>query len=173
MSVWKQVGQQLGGIAKHVAQTAADVPGEILENVVGQGSNPGGSNQGMEALEHGNPAGASNPSGDDANNPKGFRTKDDYDKYSLLSGQKDDMELAHVRSKLQAEWGLDGTLEGGMQRARAEYEEKEKQRKEAMEQKKEEKKMMDLEVKKQESEDMAVKAARESSSAENKAWGAG
>ena len=176
MSVWKSVGQQLSGLAKHVAKTAGDVPGEILEGVTGQTptNQTQQQNEAMQALEQGGQtATQQGMQGDDANNPKGFRTKEDFDKYQTLSGKKDSLELSQIRHKLQSEWGLDGSLESGMQQARTEYEEKEKQRKQAEEQKKEEEKMMELEVKKKEDEDMAVKAAREASSAENKAWGAG
>ena len=171
------MGQQLGGLAKHVVQSASDVPGEILEGITGQTPSGGQAqqqNEAMQALEQGGQATAQQGTrGDDANNPKGFRTKEDFDKYQTLSGKKDNLELAQIRHKLQSEWGLDGSLESGMQQARHEYEEKEKQRRQVEEQKKEEKKMMELEVKKKEDEDMAVKAAREASSAENKAWGAG
>ena len=172
MSVWKQVGQQLGGMAKQVAQTVADVPGEIFESAIGQTPHSGGDNQGMEAVEQGGQtANSQQQAGDDSGAPKGFRTKDDFQKYQNLAGKRDDLELAHLRQKLQAEWGLETNLESGMQRARAEYEQKEEQRKQVEEKKEEQEKAFEFQKKKQ--EDIALTAAKSEASAENKAWGAG
>lgn len=170
MSVWKSVAQQVGNLAKHVAQKVVQEPMEVVKDAVGTSAQPN-ENQGMQAMEQGQQTQQNTPS-DDPNQPKGFKTQNDFLKYQQLSGRKDEMELAMLRKRLFQENGLDVSLEGGMQKARMEYEQKEQQRKQAEEQKKEEKKWVDLQTKKQE-EDIALKAAQQASSAENKAWGAG
>ena len=71
----------------------------------------------------------------------------------------------------QGEWGLDASIEGGMQRARMEWEQKEEQRKKIEERKEEQKK--EFEFQKKQQEDIGLKAAQGEASAENKAWGAG
>ena len=76
-----------------------------------------------------------------------------------------------IRKQLVREWGIDSNVESGMQKARMEFEQKEEQRKRVEEQKKEQKKEFEFQKKAQ--EDIALKAATESASAENKAWGAG
>jgi len=101
----------------------------------------------------------------------GFKNTDDYQEYRGLSEKKDDMELAAIRGKLVREWGLDTTVESGMQKARMEWEQKEEQRKKVEEKKEEQKQEFEFEKKKQ--EDIGLKAAKSEVSAENKAWGAG
>lgn len=170
MGVWKQVTQQVGNLAKHVAGQVAQLPGEIVKDAVGE-SSKGEENQAMQAMEQGGQSQQSQPS-DDSNNPKGFKTVQDFQKYHQLSGKKDEMELAVLRKRLHREYGLETDIESGMQRARAEYEQKEQERKQAEEQKKEEKKQVVMMQKKQE-EDLAIKAAKGAASAEKQAWGAG
>ncbi len=143
MGVWKSVGQQVGGLAKHVMGAIAQEPEKIVANAVGAGKeSDGNENQAMEAIEQGAQGQQQNAQtqGDD-NKPKGFKTQQDFQKYQQLSGNKDEMEMAILRKKLFAEYGLRTDVESGMQQARMEYEEKEKQRKQAAEQKKEEKKI--------------------------------
>lgn len=165
MSVWKQVGQTLSGLAKHVVKSVASEPMEVVKDAVGQQME-----QGQQTQQNTSDPNQSNPVSDLAK--AGFQTQSDYTKYQQLSGNRDQMELAILRKRLHQQQGLDVSIEGGMERARQEYEQKEQQRKQVEEQKKEEKKQMDLQVKKKE-EDLALKAAKQASSAENKAWGAG
>lgn len=175
MGVWKSVAQNVGNLAKHVASQLVQEPIEIVKNAAGVSDKQKSENQGMQAMEQGqtpSTQGTTAGAQQSDNNPMGFKTVQDYQKYQQLSGHKDEMELAILRKQLFSQYGLDTNVESGMQKARMEFEQKEKERKQVEEKKKEEKKMMDLQVKKQE-EDMAVKAAREGSSAENKAWGAG
>lgn len=157
-------------MAKHVVKSVVSEPAEIVKEAVGTAAKPN-ENQAMEAIEQG-AQGQPSQASDDSNNPKGFKTVQDFQKYQNLSGKKDEMELAILRKSLHREFGLTTDLETGMQKARMEYQQKEEERKQVEEQKKEEKKQIEFMQKKQE-EDMAVKAAREASSAENKAWGAG
>jgi hypothetical protein len=177
MSVWKSVAQNVGSIAKQAAQAVVQEPVEIVKNAIGVGDTADGGhdNQAMEALEQASPtatqSGGQGTQGNNDNNPMGFKTQDDFMKYQQLSHNKDEMELAMLRKQLFRENALDVNVESGMERARQEYQQKEEQRKKVEENKEEEKKMMDLQVKKQ--EDIALKQATESSSAENKAWGAG
>ena len=166
MGVWKQVGQSLGGIVKTATQAIWNEPGEILENAV---SDKGGDNQGIEALEQGTQTQSNTQQSDDAQG-KSFKTQQDFNKYQQLSGKKDELELNMLRRRLFSEYGLNTDLETGMKKARQEYEEKEEERKK---QEEEEKKQEDWVVEKKKQEDMAVVAARQTSSAENKAWGAG
>ncbi|KKU44889.1 MAG: hypothetical protein UX62_C0046G0016 [Microgenomates group bacterium GW2011_GWA2_46_7] len=164
MGVWQNVGQNLAGLAKHVAKKVVAEPVEIVRDVIGQN------------IEHGQ---QTKPQNDDPNqnNPAndlakaGFKTKEDFQKYQGLSGKKDEMELSAIRGRLVREWGLDTGIESGMQRARAEWEQKEEQRKKVEEKKVEQKKEFEFEKKKQ--EDLALKVATSEASAENKAWGAG
>lgn len=168
MSVWKSVAQQIGGLAKHVATQVVHEPVEVVENAVGTSAKPN-ENQGMKAMEQGAQT-QQNSAGDDPNQPKGFKTQDDFLKYQQLSGHKDEMELAMLRKRLFQENGLDVSIDSGMQKARMEFAQKEEERKKVVEQKKQEEKWV-IEQKKQ--EDIALKAAKQASSAENKAWGAG
>lgn len=166
MGVWKQVGQSLGGLAKHAAQKIVSEPMEIARDAVGEGLEKGQQTQ----------ANTTDPSqgkaaGDLASS--GFATQDDFAKYQQLSGNKDKMELAMLRRNLVSQWGLETGVEQGMERARQEYAQKEEQRKQVEEHQEEQKKQLVLEQKKQDDEASAVKAARGAASAENKAWGAG
>ena len=76
-----------------------------------------------------------------------------------------------LRKQLVRQWGLDTNLESGIQKASAEWEQKEKQRKEVKEKQEEQKK--EFEFQKKQQEDIGLKAAQSEASAENKAWGAG
>lgn len=167
MSVWKSVAQNLGGLAKHVASAVISEPVEIVKDAVGQKLEQG------QQTQQQNPSDLSGQSTDPMADlaKAGFKTKDDFDKYQGLSGQKDQLELEMTRKQLVREWGLDSNLESGMQKARMEYEQKEEQRKKVEEQKEEQKKEFEFQKKKQ--EDIALKAAKSEASAENKAWGAG
>lgn len=169
MPVWKNVASQLGGLAKHVAQAVVKEPFEVVENAVGAGDSHSNENQAMEAVEQGS-QGQQQNTGDDPNQPKGFKSQQDYQKYQQLSGNKDQMEMAILRKRLFAEYGLNTDVEAGMQQARQEFAQKEEERKKVVERKKEEEKWI-IEQKKK--EEMDVKAATESASPENKAWGAG
>jgi len=165
MSVWKSVGQNLAGLAKHVAKTVVAEPMEVVKDAVGQQME-----QGKQTQQNTTPvATPADPMADLAK--AGFKNQEDYQKYTGLSEQKDDIELRQIRGKLVREWGLDTTIEGGMQKARMEYEQKEEQRKKVEEKKEEEKK--EFEFQKKQQEDIGLKAAKGEASAENKAWGAG
>lgn len=165
MGIWKNVGQQLGGLVKHVAKTVVSEPMEVLSDAVGQNMEKGNQTQ-----QNTNPDPTqNNPMSDLAK--AGFKTQEDFQKYQGLSEKKDDIELAQIRGTLVREWGLDTTVEGGMQKARMEYEQKEEQRKKVVEQKEEQKK--EFEFQKAQQEDIGLKAAQGEASAENKAWGAG
>ncbi|MBP9670482.1 hypothetical protein KBD75_03715 [Candidatus Woesebacteria bacterium] len=164
MGIWKNVGQNLAGLAKHVVKTVVAEPMEVVKDAVGQN------------LEQNTPT--SQQTNDPTNNDPmadlakaGFKTQADFQKYQGLSEKKDDIELAQIRGKLVREWGLDTTVEGGMQKARSEYEQKEEQRKKVEEKEEEEKK--EFEFQKAQQEDIGLKAAQGEASAENKAWGAG
>ncbi len=166
MTVWKSVGQQLGGLAKHVVKSVVSEPGEVVKDMVGvqmEQATPTATQSGGQGNQ------ASDPMGDLAK--AGFKTQDDFQKYQGLSGQKDQVELEMVRKQLVRQWGLDTNLESGMQRARSEWEQKEEQRKQVKEKEEEQKKEFEFQKKKQ--EDIALTAAKQASSAENKAWGAG
>lgn len=164
MSVWKQVGQSLAGLAKHVAKSVVAEPVEIIRDAVGQQIE-----QGKQTQQQADDPSQSKSTNDLAK--AGFKTKEDFQKYQGLSGKKDEMELSAIRGKLVREWGLDTNIESGMQKARAEWEQKEKQRNEIKEKEKEQKKEFEFEKKKQ--EDLSLKVATSEASAENKAWGAG
>ena len=166
MSVWKSVGQSLAGLAGHAAKRVIAEPVEVVKDMVGQNLEKGNQTQQQSA---GDDTTRTDPLQDLAK--AGFKTKDDFQKYQGLSGEKDRMELEQVRGKLVREWGLDANLESGMQKARMEWEQKEEQRKKVEEKKEEEKKEFEFEKAKQ--EDLGLKAATESSSPENQAWGAG
>ena len=165
MSVWKQVGQNLSGLAKHVAKAVVTEPVEVVKDMVGVQMEQGKSTQQNSPTD--DPA--QKQLGDLAK--AGFKTQDDFTKYSGLSGQKDQMEIEMLRKQLVREWGLDTNVESGMQKARMEFEQKEQQRKQVEEKKEEQKKEFEFQKKKQ--EDIGLKAATQGSSAENKAWGAG
>jgi len=164
MGVWKQVGQNLAGLAKHVVKSVVSEPMEVVKDAVGQKME-----QGVQATQQSAPQTPVDPMADLAK--AGFKTQDDFQKYAGLSEKKDDIELAQIRGKLVREWGLDTTVEGGMQKARQEFEQKEEQRKKVEERKEEEKK--EFEFQKKQQEDIGLKAAQGEASAENKAWGAG
>ena len=164
MGVWKQVGQNLAGLAKHVVKSVVSEPMEVVKDAVGQKME-----QGVQATQQSAPQTPADPMADLAK--AGFKTQDDFQKYAGLSEKKDDIELAQISGKLVREWGLDTTVEGGMQKARQEFEQKEEQRKKVEERKEEEKK--EFEFKKKQQEDIGLKAAQGEASAENKAWGAG
>lgn len=159
MSVWKQVGQSLSGLAKHVVKSVVAEPMEIIKDSVGQKME-----QGQQTQQQ-----PSDPMADLAK--AGFKTQEDYTKYAGKSQQKDQLELEMTRKQLVRQWGLDTTIEGGMQKTRAEWRQKEEQRKKVEEKKEEQKK--EFEFQKKESEDIGLKAAVSEASAENKAWGAG
>lgn len=164
MGVWKNVGQNLAGLAKHVVKSVVAEPMEVIADAVGQKME-----QGTKTTQQSAPQAPVDPMADLAK--AGFKTKDDFDKYQGLSEKKDDIELAQIRGKLVREWGLDSTIEGGMQKARMEWEQKEEQRKKVEEKKEEQKK--EFEFQKKQQEDIGLKAAKGEASAENKAWGAG
>lgn len=164
MSVWKSVGQNLVGLAKHVAKAVVAEPMEVIKDGVGLKME-----QGQQATQQTAPQTPADPMADLAK--AGFKSQDDFQKYAGLSEKKDDMELAQIRGKLVREWGLDTTIEGGMQKAKQEFEQKEEQRKKVEEKKEEEKK--EFEFQKKQQEDIGLKAAQGEASAENKAWGAG
>ena len=130
MGVWKQVGQSLSGLAKHVIKSVVSEPMEVVKDAVGQKME-----QGAQTTQQTAPQTAADPMADLAK--AGFKTQEDFQKYQGLSEKKDDIELAQIRGKLVREWGLDTTVEGGMQRARMEFEQKEEQRKKVEEQKEE------------------------------------
>ena len=164
MGIWKNVGQNLAGLAKHVVKSVASEPMEIIKDSVGQNLE-----QNKPTQQQTNDPTNNNPMADLAK--AGFKTQDDFNKYQGLSEKKDDIELAQIRGKLVREWGLDTTIESGMQKARMEWEQKEEQRKKVEEKKEEQKK--EFEFQKKQQEDIGLKAAVSEASAENKAWGAG
>lgn len=165
MSVWKSVGQNLAGLAKHVVKAVVSEPMEVVKDAVGVQMEQGNQTQ-QNSTPVQTPA---DPMADLAK--AGFATQDDFQKYQGLSGQKDQMEMQMLRKQLVRQWGLDTSLESGMQRASAEWDQKEEQRKKVIEQKEEQKKEFEFQKKKQ--EDIGLKAAQGEASAENKAWGAG
>ena len=155
----------MSGLAKHVVKSVVSEPMEVVKDAVGQQMEQGRSVQQSSS----DPVSAVDPMADLAK--AGFASQGDFQKYQGLSEKKDDLELAQIRGKLVREWGLDTTVEGGMQRARMEWEQKEEQRKKVVEQKEEQKK--EFEFQKKQQEDIGLKAAKGEASAENKAWGAG
>lgn len=165
MGVWKNVGQQIGGLAKHVTKSVVSAPLEILSDNVGSQME-----QGKQTQQNAPPVQTpTDPMADLAK--AGFKTQEDFQKYEGLSGQKDKMEMEMLRKQLVRQWGLDTSLESGIKRASAEWEQKEKQRKEVVEKQEEQKK--EFEFQKKEQEDIGLKAAKGEASAEQKAWGAG
>jgi len=162
MTIWKSVGQNFAGLAKHVMKTVVAEPMEIAQDAIGVHNEQGQSSQP-------NPQQPIDPMADLTK--AGFKTQADFQRYEGLSEKKDDMELAQIRGKLVREWGLDTNLESGMARARMEFDQKEEQRKKVVEQKEEQKK--EFEFQKKQQEDIGLKAAQGEASAENKAWGAG
>ena len=165
MSVWKNVGQNLAGLAKHVVKSVVLEPMEVIKDAVGQNLEQGNQTQ-QNTTQVQTPT---DPMSDLAK--AGFKTQDDFQKYQGLSEKKDDMELSAIRGKLVREWGLDSDLESGMQKARAEWQQREDERKKVEEKKEEQKKEFEFQKKAQ--EDIGLKAAKSEASAENKAWGAG
>jgi hypothetical protein len=167
MSVWKNVGQNLAGLAKHVVKAVVTEPMEVMKDAVGVNleQNARMQKQTNDPVQQ--------QTGNDISDlaKAGFASQGDFNKYQGLSEKKDDMELAQIRGKLVREWGLDAGIESGMQKARMEYEQKEEQRKKVVEQKEEQKK--EFEFQKKQQEDIGLKAAQGEASAENKAWGAG
>ncbi len=166
MGVWKNVGQNLAGLAKHVVKSVVSEPMEVVKDAVGQQQMEQGKQVQQSSSD---PVNTADPMADLAK--AGFKTQADFQKYEGLSEKKDDIELAQIRGKLVREWGLDATIEGGMQKARMEWEQKEEQRKKVEEKKEEQKK--EFEFQKKQQEDIGLKAAQGEASAENKAWGAG
>jgi hypothetical protein len=166
MGIWQNVGQNLAGLGKHIVKTVVSEPMEVIKDAVGQQNEKGQTPAQPTASQSG---GQADPMAD--LHKAGFANQDDFTKYQDLSGQKDDKELAMIRGKLVREWGLDTTIEGGMQKARMEFEQKEEQRKKVEEKKEEQKK--EFEFQKKQQEDIGLKAAKGEASAENKAWGAG
>ncbi len=165
MTIWKSVGQNLAGLAKHVVKSVVSEPMEVVKDAVGQKMEQGAQTQQ-------NTTAAQTPTDPMADLAKaGFASQADFQKYQGLSEKKDDIELAQIRGKLVREWGLDTNIESGMQRARMEYEQKEEQRKKVEEQKEEQKK--EFEFQKKQQEDIGLKAAQGEASAEKQAWGAG
>ncbi len=156
MGIWKQVVQAIKQEPMEMAQTAA-------AQITGVGT----SEASQAAPQTTSQAGLTS---DSANTPMSAA---DQQRYDQLATRRDEIELKKLRAQLHGQWAVETNLDQGMQRARMEADQKEQERKRAMEQKKEQKKMEELQVKKAEDEDLAVKAAREGSSAENKAWGAG
>jgi len=167
MGIWKQVGQNLSGLAKHVVKSVVSEPMEVVKDAVGQQMEQA-TPTAMQSGGQGNQT-PDDPMADLAK--AGFKTQDDFQKYQGLSSEKDQLELEMTRKQLVRQWGLDTTIEGGMQRARMEFEQKEEQRKKVEEQKEEQKK--EFEFQKKQQEDIGLKAAKGEASAENKAWGAG
>lgn len=165
MSVWKAVTQQVGGLAKHVVKSIANEPMEIVKDAVGVQIEQG------QQTQQNSPADPLQQGGISDLAKAGFKTQDDFTKYAGLSGQKDQLEMEMIRKQLVREWGLDSNVESGMQKARMEFEQKEEQRKQIEEKKEEQKK--EFEFQKKQQEDIALTAAKQGSSAENKAWGAG
>jgi len=154
----------LAGLAKHVVKTVVSEPMEVVKDVVGQKME-----QGVQTQQQTDDSVKSDPMADLTK--AGFKTQDDFQKYQGLSGQKDQMEMEMLRKQLVRQWGLDTNLESGIQKASAEWEQKEEQRKKVVEKKEEEKK--EFEFQKKAAEDIGLKAAKGEASAENKAWGAG
>ncbi|GAB4026944.1 MAG: hypothetical protein Fur0011_3810 [Candidatus Microgenomates bacterium] len=165
MSVWKSVAQNVGSLAKHVSKAVISEPIEVVKDMVGVKNEQG---QQSQQITPGDDPAAQNL----ADLAKaGFKTQDDYQKYAGLSGQKDQLEIEMIRKQLVREWGLDTNVESGMQKARMEYEQKKEQRQQIEERKEAQKK--EFEFQKRQQENIAIKVAKQGSSAENKAWGAG
>lgn len=154
MSVWKQVVKSVNNEPIEVMHDAVGV-----QNEKGQQTQPTASQSGGQA----------DPMADLAK--AGFKTQEDFQKYTGKSQQKDQLELEMTRKQLVRQWGLDTTIEGGMQKAWAEWEQKEEQRKKVEEKKEEQKK--EFEFQKKATEDIGLKAAVSEASGESKAWGAG
>ena len=166
MGIWKQVGQNLAGLAKHVVKSVASEPMEVVKDAVGEKIE-----QGVQTNQQTNDPNNNVTQPFDYAQGNGFRTLEDFQKYAGKSQQKDQLELEMTRKQLVRQWGLDTTIEGGMQRARTEWEQKEEQRKKVEEKKEEQKKEFEFQKKAQ--EDIGLTAAVSEASAENKAWGAG
>lgn len=155
------------GIWKQIIKSVVSEPMEVVKDAIGAN---------LEQNKATQPA-ATQPGGQANNNPMadlakaGFKTQEDFTKYAGKSQQKDQLELEMTRKQLVRQWGLDTTIEGGMQKARIEWEQKEEQRKKVEEKKEEQKK--EFEFQKKEAEDIGLKAAVSEASAENKALGAG
>lgn len=176
MSVWKNVGQNLAGLTKHVVKSVVLEPMEVVKDLPAQAGAVGQKiEQGQSPFAQGATVGTGQ--GDTRSDPMtdlakaGFRTQEDYQKYQGLSEKKDDLELSAIRAKLVREWGLDSDLESGMQKARMEWQQREDERKKVEEKKEEQKK--EFEFQQKVAEDIGLKAAKAEASAENKAWGAG
>jgi len=173
MGVWQNVGQNLAGLGKHVVKAVVGEGVEVIKDLPAQAGVVGQKmEQGQSPSAHSATVGTGQSDSTMSDLAKaGFKNTDDYQEYRGLSEKKDDMELAAIRGKLVREWGLDTTVESGMQKARMEWEQKEEQRKKVEEKKEEQKQEFEFEKKKQ--EDIGLKAAKSEASAENKAWGAG
>ncbi len=153
------------GIWKQIIKSVVSEPMEIIKDSVGQKMEQGQSPSAQSATV----GTGQDPVSDLAK--AGFKTQEDFQKYTGKSQQKDQLELEMTRKQLVRQWGLDTTIEGGMQKARPEWGQKEEQRKKVEEKKEEEKK--EFEFQKKAAEDIGLKAAVSEASAENKAWGAG
>lgn len=165
--MFSSAAKQFGGIAKHVVKKIIREPLEVVETAVGAGDKgKQQENQAMQAMEQAAPtATQSGGQGGQANNgqqPSGFKTQQDYQKYQQLSGNKDQMEMAVIRKKLAQEWGV----ETGMERARQEYLQKEQERKQVEEQ--EEKRNEAMMFEKKKVEDQQVAMAKNQASAEKR-----
>jgi hypothetical protein len=168
MGIWKQVTSQVGGILKQSAKTVGQEPLELGQTVVSQvtGGDIGTRENSAQGQTQAIPLAPTNP-GDGG----GFKTEGDYDRYTELTDRKNEIELRKLRSELHGEWGVETSVEGGMQKARVEFVQKEEERNKVEEQKIEEKKWVAEQKKQQES--VAVMAAKAQASGEKQAWGAG
>lgn len=152
------------GIWKQIIKSVVSEPMEVIKDAIGANLE-----QNKPTQQQTNDPTNNNPMADLAK--AGFKTQEDFTKYAGKSQQKDQLELEMTRKQLVRQWGLDTTIEGGMQKARIEWEQKEEQRKKVEEKKEEQKK--EFEFQKKEAEDIGLKAAVSEASAENKAWGSG
>jgi hypothetical protein len=152
------------GIWKQIIKSVVSEPMEIIKDSVGQNLEQNKSTQQQTSDPTNN-----DPMVDLAK--AGLKTQEDFTKYAGKSQQKDQLELEMTRKQLVRQWGLDTTIEGGMQKARMEWEQKEEQRNKVEEKKEEQKK--EFEFQKKAAEDIGLKAAVSEASGENKAWGAG
>lgn len=159
-NVFGQAAKQVRGLAKHALGKMVAEPLEVVKNVVGQGD--GQENQAMQAVEQGAQGAQQQATGGVTGQPTGFKTQQDFQKYQALSPKKDAMELALLRRRLSSEWGV----EAGMEKARAEFAQKEKQREQVEEREVEQKKYFEFEKKKAESAQVAM--AKNAASAEKR-----
>lgn len=149
-------GKQLGGLAKHVAKQVVKQPFEVFKKAAGNGSsdNTQVENQAMEALEQAQTT-SSRSVGQSDDSFTGFATKGDFDRYSELSGERDEIEVNMLRKKLHQEYGV----ERGMEKARAERQQKGTQEEQVEEQEAEQEKFFEEEKKKEIDQVSLAKAA--------------